>query len=251
MENMKKCAKDIKQMLNLKTEPVAVFLLSSMTDETTFSNFKDIEKHRYCQALMRARRREAVKLTNEQISCPAAAMAVGFRPLPEGLASGKGLVGFGITQQPETGKIMFENMPHLESGSITHVALCPLKDAPLLPDVVVVEGKPEQLMWLLLADLNMAGGERRIGNTAVLQATWVDSTIIPYLENRMNFTLGCYGCREATDIKTTENVIGFPGKMLESLCRAIEYFSKKAIPMSRSKNAYKSLTEKWESKSCG
>jgi len=250
MENLKKYAKVMKEILNLETEPVAVFLLSSMTDEPTFFDFKDVEKHRYCQALMRARRGEAIKLTNEQISCPAAARAFGFRPLPDGLASGKGLVGFGITQQPETGKIMFENMPHLDPGSITHIALCPLKDAPLIPDVVVVEGEPEQLMWLLLADLNMAGGERRIGNTAVLQATCVDSTIIPYLENRMNFTLGCYGCREATDIKTTETVIGFPGNMLESLCKAIEYFSEKAMPRSRSKNTYKSLTDKRDAKGC-
>ena len=55
-------------------------------------------------------------------------------------------------------------------------------------------------MWLLLAEVNLRGGERLTGSTAVLQATCVDATIIPYLEQRLNFTMGCYGCREATDI---------------------------------------------------
>ncbi len=50
-------------------------------------------------------------------------------------------------------------------------ALCPLKDAPAAPDVVVVEGPPESLMWLALADLNLEGGMRLRADTAVLQAT--------------------------------------------------------------------------------
>jgi outer membrane protein, multidrug efflux system len=54
---------------------------------------------------------------------------------------------------------------------------------------VVIEDEPERLMWLLLADLNVAGGARRSASTAVLQATCVDATVIPHLEQRLNFSL--------------------------------------------------------------
>jgi uncharacterized protein (DUF169 family) len=64
--------------------------------------------HRYCQALMKARHGDKVILDAEGLACPAAAAAFGFKPLPESLKSGKGLVGFGITSNEETGKTMFE-----------------------------------------------------------------------------------------------------------------------------------------------
>lgn len=51
-----------------------------------------LKLHRYCQALMRARQGESVLLDDSGIACPAAAGAFGFRPLPTGLQTGKGLV---------------------------------------------------------------------------------------------------------------------------------------------------------------
>ena len=96
-------------------------------------------------------------------------------------------------------------------------------------------------MWLLLADLNVHGGERRMGDTAVLQATCVDATVIPHLEQRLNFSLGCYGCREATDLTPGETVLGFPGALLDPLLGALEMLHAKAVPRSRAKLAHACL----------
>jgi uncharacterized protein (DUF169 family) len=193
---------------------------------------------------MRARRGESLLFGPGYLSCPAAARAFGFRALPEALSEGRGLAGFGIVREPHTGKVMFEGMRYLEMGELAGVGLCPLHAAPRLPDVVVVEGTPEQLMWLLLADLNLAGGKRRQGSTAVLQATCVDATVIPHLEDRLNFSLGCYGCRDATDLAPTETVVGFPGRMLEALTDQVGFLAGKAMPNSRAKNAWKQLEGK-------
>jgi len=93
-------------------------------------------------------------------------------------------------------------------------------------------------------DLNVAGGERRRGDTAVLQATCVDATLIPYLEQRLNFSLGCYGCREATDLGAHESVLGFPGARLEPLLAALESLENKAVGRSRSKSIFENLNKK-------
>jgi uncharacterized protein (DUF169 family) len=53
---------------------------------------------------MKARHGKSVILDSEGIACAAAAAAFGFRPLPEGLRSGKGLVGFGIVSDEAVGK---------------------------------------------------------------------------------------------------------------------------------------------------
>ena len=184
---------------------------------------------------------ECVRLDAEGLVCPAAAAAFGFRPLPEGLASGKALVGFGIVSEAATAQRMFADMPRLDRDSIVGLALAPLRLAPRAPDVIVVEGAVECLMWLLLADLNLNGGQRRQANTAVLQATCVDATVIPFCERRLNFSFGCYGCREATDMGRGEAVLGFPAAMLDPMMARLEELAQKAIPRSRAKQAYQHL----------
>lgn len=226
-------------ILGLKGSPVGVRLLTA--GEETPAGAEVLEHHRYCQALMKARRKLDVLLTGENLSCPAAASAFGFHPLPEALRSGKGLVGFGIVSEPTVGIKMFEGMRRLEPGSIKQIHLFPLEGAEYVPDVIVVEDVPEKLMWLMLSYMHAMSGERVQGSTAVLQATCVDSTIIPFLENRLNYGFGCYGCRDATDLGESETAMGFPAEMLPAIVKHLEYLDKKAIPASRSKNAFNAL----------
>jgi uncharacterized protein (DUF169 family) len=233
----------LKEIICVESDPVGVFLLENRSIEP-FNGWERVTRHRYCQAVMKARRGAAILLDKDDLSCPAAAAAFGFRPLPHGLASGEGLVGFGIVENAETGRTMFDQMPQLSSGTVNCLALSPLEKAPRLPEVVVIEGEPERLMWLVLADLNLARGARRHANTAVLQATCVDATVIPFKEQRLNFSLGCYGCREATDLAPNETVLGFPGAMLEPLVQVLDSLSKKAIPRSRTKAPYRTLVER-------
>jgi len=238
----------IEGILGIKSYPVAVFLLGPDTNKSLFSKWRELKKHRYCQALMRARSGEKVILDRDEISCPAAASVLGVKPLPPALKKGEGLVGFGIVTAPEIGRVMFEKMPHLEPGSIEAIAFSPLKDSPFSPDIVVIEAEVEKLMWLVLADVNLSGGKRRNGNTAVLQATCVDASVIPYLEKRLNFSFGCYGCREATDLAPGEAVVGFPSNMLKPLAEVLEYLSARAVRRSRAKIVYRNLIEEDENK---
>lgn len=241
VESIRTAAHQLKTLLSLSASPIGVRLVFRPQEEQTQA--VRLRQHRYCQALMKARHGEKVMLDAEGIACPAAAAAFGFRPLPEGLKSGHGLVGFGIVSDPVVGRKMFEQMPTLESGKLDHLVLFPLELADEIPDIVVIEDEVEKLMWINLAYLNACGGTRLQGSTAILQATCVDSTIIPFLENRLNFGFGCYGCREATDLMPQETVLGFPVDSLENLVKALAHLSNKAIPNSRAKRAFH-MTEK-------
>ena len=227
--------------LDLPTQPVGVWLLRPVDDPAPFAGFDATASLRFCQALMRARRGQSVLVQPARLACPAAARAFGFRALPPALESGEALVGFGIVSDAASGRTMFEGMPRLSAGALTAVAVAPLGKAPCAPTVIVVEGPPEALMWLALADLNRAGGIRRHGDTAVLQATCVDATVVPYLEQRLNFSLGCYGCREATDLGPEETVLGFPAEHLDALVDALERLRPTAIPRSRAKQPWKAF----------
>jgi len=240
--DFKMISRKMREILDLKRYPVGVKFLKK--DDKFPVEAEIIKKNRYCQALMKARNSQSVVLTGEELNCPAAASAFGFRPLPEKLKSGKGLIGFGIVSDPEVGKRMFEGMSRLEEKSVDAIHLFPLEKADEDPDVIIVEDDPEKLMWIALAYLHTTGGKRIESSTAILQATCVDSTIIPYLENRINLSYGCYGCRDATDLSEKEAVIGFPGSYLHSILENLTYLSKKAIPRSRNKGALKILANK-------
>ena len=232
----------VTQILGLSTSMVGVKFIFS--EKEIPSGVERLNGHRYCQALMKARHGAHVLLDAEGIACPAAAAAFGFKPLPDGLKTGKGLVGFGIVNEDSTGKTMFEGMTILPQGKLKALYLSPLETASIEPDIVVVEDETEKLMWFALANLNIKGGQRVESSTAILQATCVDATTIPYLQQKFNMSMGCYGCRDATDICPNETVLGFPFKDFKAIAQSIEFLSQKAIPNSRGKNALAMLKRK-------
>ncbi len=142
-------------ILGLDGSPVGVRLLTAGREDPTGATV--LSQHRYCQALMRARRGQNVLLDAKGIACPAAAAAFGFHPLPEGLVSGKGLVDFGIVADAAVGRRMFEGLARLAPGQIRGLHLFPLDQATEFPDVIVVEDEVEKLMWISLAYLNVQG----------------------------------------------------------------------------------------------
>ena len=239
---LKETARDLKKTLGLESYPVGVKFI--WQDNEMPAEAIKLSGHRYCQALMKARRGEKVILDAQGIACPAAAAAFGFKPLPEGLKTGKGLIGFGITREEITGKTMFEGMDTLTQGKLKALFLYPLEQADVEPDVVVMEDETEKLMWVALAYLNVTGGQRVDSSTAILQATCVDATILPYNKQKLNLSYGCYGCRDATDIGGNETVLGFPFKFFEAIAEYVEYLAHKAIPNSRGKNALTLLKKK-------
>lgn len=235
MKNLHSDSLKVKQILGLSSSLVGVKFLFSEKEIPT--GIDHLGGHRYCQALMKARHGAHVLLDAEGIACPAAAAAFGFKPLPDGLKTGKGLVGFGIVSEESVGKAMFEGMATLPQGKLKALYLFPLETATIEPDIVVVEDETEKLMWFALANLNIKGGQRVESSTAILQATCVDATLIPFVKQKFNMSMGCYGCRDATDICPNETVLGFPFKEFNAIVKNIGFLSQKAIPNSRSKNA--------------
>ena len=231
----------LKKILNLEREPVGVKFLKESEKELLKDEYDGITKTRYCQALMRAGNGEKIMITGENISCPASAAAFGLKPLSEMLSSGQMLYNMGLFASLEAGKKAMEGMTRLNYGDFNIVLLSPLGEIEIEPDVVVIESKPEHLMWLSLASIYETG-ERLHFDSAIFQATCVDSTVIPFKNGRVNSTLGCYGCRDATNIKEDENLIGIPYSMLNDIINNLEKLALKPMQKARAKEAFHSFS---------
>jgi len=154
---VKERAKTFKEKLGMNTYPVGVkFILQE--GKTIIEGSQKLTGYRYCQALMEARHGKHVLLDKEGISCPAAAAAFGFKPLPDSLKNGKGLISFGITKHEDVGIEMFKGMDSLNPGELNSLYLFPLETAVIEPDIVVIEDLVERLMWVVLAYVNVKGG---------------------------------------------------------------------------------------------
>jgi uncharacterized protein (DUF169 family) len=240
--DFEKSAKVLTEILGLKYPPIAVKFFEKVE---VLDGFQLPSDRRYCQILMGAREGKKYLLTAENIACPAAAWALGFKEPPPKLSSGEMPVAMGIFASPAAVRNTLATMPRLEMGKYKMVAGCSLAQAPFEPDVVVIESDPEHLMWVALAKVFEMGG-RLDFSTAVLQATCVDVTILPFLTQKMNANLGCYGCREATNLTESETVLGFPIKDLDEIVSSLQKLNEKAIPRVRGKTIYKALMSRKE-----
>ena len=227
----------IKNILNVEREPVGVKFIKEDELSRLKDQYDSSAKMRYCQALMRAGKGEKIIITAENIACPASAAAFGLKPLPEMLSSGQMLYNMGLFATPEAGAKAMSGMARLAQGEYSAVILSPLETMEMEPDVVVIESQPEHLMWLSLASIYETG-DRLEFNSAIFQATCVDSTVIPFTSGKLNSTLGCYGCREATDVTEDENLIGIPYGDLSNITENLEKLSDKPMKRARAKEAF-------------
>ena len=129
-------------------------------------------------------------------------------------------------------------IPRIKLGTTKAVAAGPLGNFPLTPDVIVVEGLPEQVMWLCLAR-NFKEGGRLNFSSSIFQCCFVDVTVVPYLTGEINISPGCYGCREATDTSPMHMFMGIPANRLGEIVEALEFLSGKAMATVREKRVYK------------
>jgi uncharacterized protein (DUF169 family) len=187
--------------------------------------------------IMEAKKGKICAISEENITCPAAAAALGFKPLPEKIAKGAMLKTLGLFEKEEYGKALMEKIPRLRANEFDKIIALPLEKCDFAPDLIVIEDTPERIMWITLASLKLANG-RHSFSTGIFQACCVDVSVIPYLNQTVNASLSCYGCRDATDLEDTECLVGIPYQKLESIVSSIEYLSTKAMDTVRHKKAF-------------
>ncbi|WP_206460563.1 DUF169 domain-containing protein [Anaerovorax sp. IOR16] len=229
-------SKRLKEILKMENEAVGIKFLN---DNHLAENYDQTKKYTFCQFIMKAREGNKLLATSQNISCANGGSALGFMPVPDKLMSGEFLEHLG-TFEKEGAKKTMEEMPRFEQNQYTGIALAPLSELDFEPDIIVLESMPEHFMWLSLASIHKKGGRLNF-STSISNGTCVDITVVPWLTQKLNVSLGCYGCRNATNIPDDNLLAGFPGKQLEEIVEALEKISTKAMPRTREKKAYTRL----------
>jgi uncharacterized protein (DUF169 family) len=216
-----KCSQVLKEVLELKSEPVAVTLVKK--GQSLPEGYQVPEKNiRHCQSIMRARRGEKLLLTGEKHACHVGASALGIVPIPEKVKTGEFHYNIGMFDSVAAAKKMIEERPELECGSILATAVSPLSKTEIPPDVVIVTGTPEQMYWLLPVAAKFYEGGKMLVELEPFQASCAYSTVFPYMKDTVSMSIGCYGCRKSTDLEPSEMLVGIPASKLEAMVQALE-----------------------------
>jgi uncharacterized protein (DUF169 family) len=222
------------EALGLKHEPVAITLIKK-GQELPEGYARPDKPIRHCQAIMRARHGESLVVQADKQACPVGASSLGLVAVPEKVSSGEFHYNMGMYGNQDAAKETIEQRPSLEEGSTEATAVSPLAKAKIQPDVVVITALPEQVFWLLPAASTFSMGGRVTVEMAAVQASCADVTVVPYLEGRVNISLGCFGCRKTTDIAPEEMLVGIPWSKFPQVVEAVDKMREGPIPKSRTK----------------
>lgn len=219
------------KFLGLKYEPVAVRVIKK--GEPIPEGYNEPDKNlRHCQSIMQARKGESFIIPANKHACVVGASSLGIIPVPEKVASGEFHHNLGMFDSVEAAAAMIAKRPAFEPESRIATVVGPLKDAKVEPDVVVLVDKPETIYWIIPASTYCKGGRVNF-SSAAFQATCADTTILPTLTGEINVSLGCFGCRKATDIENDEMLMGIPFNKLEEIVNALEKLYEGPLPKAR------------------
>lgn len=222
----------IMEKLGLRWQPVAVSLIDK--DEPLPDVPLPPENQRFCQAMMAARRGASILMPPHRHSCPDGTSIFGMTGVPEKLATGEIYVLFHKVVNAEAAARMVAERPTLPPKSRRATYVAPLAKTVREPEVVVVTGTPEQMMWLCMS-MSYYSGHRFDFHASGFNSMCVEAVLYPLTEQEPNITFGCYGCRAATDVAEDMMFMGLPVDKLPIVAQGLTELAKKAIPDSRMK----------------
>ncbi|MGC8682639.1 MAG: DUF169 domain-containing protein [Athalassotoga sp.] len=220
----KKLTDQIVEKLELKYEPVGVYLIPAEHAERYEKFFENFSKPNgrltYCQAVDTVRgatnysklaeRPDVLVLKAKDFLCSAGAANLGFYDLPEAIKNGER--DFLLRRFPsiETSKVTREMIPHFEAGSTSSVVVFKLSMAPVDPHVVLVFGNPAQMLSLEGPYVMKTGGRLEVDVLGTC-GVCAEMTVSPLLNRKMNLSTLCGGARSHAFKDPTEMGIGISG----------------------------------------
>jgi len=208
-------------LLGLTKPPVGIGLVRSADDVPTGFVTMDFPI-RHCVSIHMASLGAAIHVPASQHACSAGKAAVGIAELPDKVKSGKVPHMHGLARSETAAARIMAEIPKLPAGTCTGTLVAPLSCFEQAPDVVILTCQPKQAMWVANSLLFETGGPRITANFAGMQASCGDVTALPILTGKVNFSLGCYGCRSAGKLKDDEMYVGIPSARVEEVTAGLQ-----------------------------
>ena len=211
----------LQSILQLKKKPVAIKMVRPY--EIVPPEIPELDiPIRHCISINLASYGAVFYLPKEKHACAAAKASLGIAELPEKVKNGQVPYMHGLAATQEAAARIMDEIPKLEPKSTIGTLVAPLDKAIFAPDVIVLTLIPKQAMWIANAVLFERGTPRITVNFAGMQASCGDATVLPILQNRINFSMGCYGCRSMGKLADSEMYVGIPLTQMDHIINGLK-----------------------------
>lgn len=214
LEINKEYAKVFEDNVKLLSSPVAVKLVKSQDEIPEGIELVD-EKVRHCEMVRKASLGNKFYSTIDEQTCLGGAGAIGLRDMPPKLASGEKYYSLGRFKDIETAQSAVKELSVIPN-EYWGIIYSPLEDANFEADVILIISEPVTGMKIAQSIVYSSGAKVNC-SFAGIQSVCGDAVAYPFLNDGINFTLGCDGSRKAADIKDNEMTIGISSAQIDEV----------------------------------
>jgi len=228
MSKWKEISKQFEFYLRLRTFPIALKLFGSPEEMEKVPKIKKPTwKATFCQLLTIARTFGwTVGATQEEFISPYCPSILGFCPPPEKAINGKMMHEIWFATEEDARKHQ-SAMRRIPPGRFKAVALSPLFQGRIEPDMIILYGTPAQMIRLI-AGIQWENFERlhffSVGETAC-----TDYIGECYHSQKPSLTIPCFGERRFGGVQEEELVIAIPPGSIAKILRGLEATQKNGI----------------------
>jgi len=207
----KKLSRELKEVLDLKSSPIAISFTNEAPDAVTLMR----GKARLCEMLDKVRLNgKSFYTVSECHDCDGGAGSCGLRLPSEASRTGEFLVKMGLFGSTRAAVRFLHSNPRIEFGTAKVVSFSPLEKATFEPDVVVLVCNAKQGMEMAEA-FAYDTGKRVTGLTGPPICSAVVAA--PLLSGEITYSLGDAGARHYMQMKDDDILVGIPAELLPQI----------------------------------
>lgn len=219
---VKELVEDLDCTLNLNRKPVGIKLCFT---EEEYSGIKWDEPRvplAYCVVVEKATRGRKFKVRLEHLNCDGGTTALYLEPSNNNIESGAEYFSYNLYQTQAAARRVRDGVPGLyRTGSkVFGVAVGPLEEFEITPDVVILMVNPYQTMRIQQGSLYHEGGRLETSG-ASMQALCAEATVQPYLTGKLNTSPLCPSTRFLAKWKDEEMAVGIPYEKFKSMVEGV------------------------------
>jgi uncharacterized protein (DUF169 family) len=220
---LKQLGESLAKHLRPQTFPLAIRMVipgESLPDRTKRPKQEFGHEIAVCQTFSIARRYGwQIAVGVEDVGCPLALTAFGFKPVSESFACGK-MCGGMYTETDTAGAKTESEVPKFSFNEYSHILAAPVDRCSFEPQVILVYGNSAQVMRLLVASLWKTGGY--INSRFSGRLDCADSVIETMQTQKPQVILPCYGDRVFGLTQDDEMAFAFPASMIAEIMEGFE-----------------------------
>ncbi|MHB1508912.1 MAG: DUF169 domain-containing protein [Acidimicrobiales bacterium] len=173
-----------------------------------------------CQSIGIARRYGwSIAVGREDVICPLAAVAFGFRPANDRYLGGEAALGM-YCSEPAAAAALEGATWRFAAGRFDRLCVAPLDRLGFDPHVIIVYGNSAQVMRLVNAALHRRGG--RVESSSGGRLDCAELVIQTMLTDEAKVVLPCNGDRVFGMAQDTEMAFAFPAELGGEICEGLE-----------------------------